>query len=263
MAGPNDEYVFWLPPTKDMPVGVGIPRADVQSPLAEDLSPGSSPMGVPDVTDDLVEERGQQLYAESMPDARAADAENEAARNQVLDEETEKQVRESGLINDGPPKVQYDYRSLVESGGNLKAGADGQGVDLPNQHWAPATYGIAGIDVATGERVTNRWSDDEGFIQGGIDAIRNSTSNTVKGPPVEDIEPLASIAYGIQQEGGSMEDYKQALGAYHNDESIQRAWNATQRVRQREALESWAVGPRAGAAPTRGGRPRAPREPLK
>ncbi len=250
MAGPNDEYVFWLPPTKERPIGVGIPRADVQSPLAEDLSPGSSPMGEPDATDAFVEERGQQLFAESMPDARIADEENEAARNLELDEETEKQVRESGLVNDGPPTEQYDYRGLVESGGNLKVGADGQGVDLPNQHWTPASYGIAGIDVATGERVTNRWSDDEGFIQGGIDAIRVSTSNTVKGPPVEDIEPLAHIAYGIQQEGGSMDDYKQALGAYHNDESIQRAWNATMRVRQRESLEAFAFdhGEEAAAA---------------
>ena len=262
MAGPNDEYVFWLPPTKERPIGVGIPRADVQSPLAEDLSRGSAPMGQTDLTDALLEERGQQLYAESMPDARAADQENEAARNLALDEETEKQVRESGLVNDGPPQEQYDYRSLVEGGGNLKVGADGQGVDLPNQHWTPSAYGIAGIDVATGERVTNRWSDDEGFIQGGIDAIRVSTSNTVKGPPVEDIEPLANIAYGIQQEGGSMDDYKQALGAYHNDESIQRAWNATMRVRQRESLEAFAYDHGEEAADAMPERPLPELEPI-
>lgn len=240
MAGPNDEYVFWLPATKERPIGVGIPRADTQSPLSEDLSRGSAPLGARDETDAFIEERTQQMGVEAMPDVIAADRENEAATEMALDEETDKQVTDSGLVNDGPDQAQYDYRGLVGQGGNLKAGADGQGVDLPNQHWKPNTYGIAGIDVATGDRVTNRWPDEDGFIQGGIDAIRASTSNTVKGPPVEDIEALSNIAYGIQQDGGTLEDYKGALGEYHNDENIQRAWNATMRVRKREVLEEFA-----------------------
>jgi hypothetical protein len=247
----HPDYVYYVPPSKDNPIGVGIPRADVQSPLAEDLSPGTV-VEPTDFTDAYIEERRGEMEIEAMPDVIAADRENEAARSQLLDEETQKQVRDSGVMNEGAASEQYDYRGLVENGGNLKSAGEGQGVDLPNAHWKPSTYGIAGFDVVTGERVTERWSDADGFIQGGIGAIRDSTSNTVKGPPVEDIEPLAHIAYGIQQEGGTMEDYKSALGSYHNDESIQRAWNATMRVRKREALEEFAYdhGEEASAALT-------------
>ena len=239
MAGPNDEYLFWLPPTKERPIGVGIPRADVQSPMAEDLSPGVSPDPSVDFTDQFIEERGEVMEIEAMPDVIEADRENKAAAIQAIAEETEAYTADTGITDSGPPHEQYDYTAMVGEGHTPKPSGEGD-VSLPNQYWKPNTYGIAGFDVATGERVTNQWSDEDGFIQRGIEGIRNSTSNTMKGPPVEDIEPLAHIAYGIQQDGGTVEDYKKALGSYHNDESIQRAWNATQRVRKREALEDFA-----------------------
>lgn len=243
MAGPNDAYSFWLPPTKERPVGVGIPRHELQSPVAPDLSGGGAVGGdgYDDLTDALAEERHAELEYQAMPAANLADQEMEDERNTMLDEQTRTMVTDSGLANVGPPPAQYDYRGLVEGGGNLQAGTEGQGVTLPNQHWNPMTYGIAGRDVVTGQRVTNKWHDSEGFIEGGVAGIKNSTSNTELGPPVEDIESLASIAYGLQQEGASVEEYKKQLGDYHNDDNIQRAWNATQRVRMREALEEFAV----------------------
>ncbi|MCH8307753.1 MAG: hypothetical protein IH930_06385 [Proteobacteria bacterium] len=69
MAGPNDEYLFWLPPTKERPIGVGIPRADVQSPMAEDLSRGVAPDPAVDFTDQFIEERGEVMSIEAMPPA--------------------------------------------------------------------------------------------------------------------------------------------------------------------------------------------------
>ncbi len=235
----HPDYLYYLPPDKEHPVGVGIPRADVQSPMAEDLSPGSSPTGQADFTDAFIEERGRVLLGESMPDARQADRENEAAGRQAIEAETESYVSNTGIADSGPPHEQYDYNAMIGEGHTPKQGTEGE-VSLPNQFYKPNTYGLAGFDVVTGERVTNTWPDDDGFIQSGIEGIRNSTSNTVKGPPVEDIEPLASIAYGIQQDGGSMEDYKRELGSYHNAENLQRAWNATVRVRKREVFEEFA-----------------------
>lgn len=239
MAGPNDEYLFWLPPTKERPIGVGIPRADVQSPMAEDLSRGVAPDPAVDFTDQFIEERGEVMSIEAMPDVIAADRENKAAAIQAIGEETETYLANTGIADSGPPYEQYDYNAMIGDGQTPKPGSEGD-VSLPNRYYQPNTYGIAGFDVVTGQRVTNQWSDDEGFIQSGIEGIRDSTSNTVKGPPVEDIEALANIAYGIQQEGGTMEHYKTALGSYHSDENIQRAWNATTRVRKREALEDFA-----------------------
>lgn len=239
----HPEYRIYSPPTKDNPVGVGLGRRDVPaSPLAEDLSSGGAVGGdgFDDITDAMAEERAAQLQYQAMPDANQADQEMEDERNAFLDEQTRTMVTNSGLVNTGPPPAQYNYRGLVEDGGNPQVTGEG-GVSLPNKHWNPMTYGIAGRDVATGERVTNRWHDDEGFIEAGVAGIRNSTSNTELGPPIEDIESLASIAYGLQQEGAGVEEYKKQLGDYHSDENIQRAWNATQRVRMREALEEFAV----------------------
>lgn len=235
----HPDYLYYMPPDADNPVGVGIPRADVQSKMAEDLSPGTEPDPQEDVTDVFIEDRGEEMHIEAMPDVIAADKEREAATEQAITEQTESYVTTTGVADSGPPHGQYDYNAMIGEGYAPKPGGEGD-VSLPNQFYKPGTYGIAGFDVVTGERITNRWPDDDGFIQSGIEGIRSSTSNTVKGPPVEDIEPLAHIAYGIQQDGGSIDDYKSALGSYHNDESIQRAWNATQRVRKREALEDFA-----------------------
>lgn len=235
----HPEYLYYLPPDSEHPVGVGIPRADAQSRMAEDLSPGTEPDPQEDVTDVFIEDRAESNLIEAMPDVVTADREREAAQEQAVAEQTESYVANTGIADSGPPHEQYDYTAMIGDGYAPKPGGEGD-VSLPNQYYQPSTYGIAGFDVVTGERITNRWPDDEGFIQTGIEGIRSSTSNTVKGPPVEDIEPLAHIAYGIQQDGGSMDDYKEALGAYHNDENIQRAWNATMRVRKREALEQFA-----------------------
>lgn len=239
----HPEYLIYSPPSRENPVGVGLGRRDVpSSPVAEDLSSGGveDGDGFDDVTDALIEERHQQLQYQAMPAANQADQEMEDERNAMLDEQTSQMVTQSGLVNTGPPPAQYDYRGLVEDGGNPQP-EGGQGVALPNKHWNPMTYGIAGRDVVTGERVTNRWHDDEGFIEAGVAGIRNSTSNPELGPPIEDIEALSHIAYGLQQEGAGIEEYKKQLGDYHSDDNIQRAWNATMRVRQREALEEFAV----------------------
>ncbi len=235
----HPDYLYYLPPDAEHGVGVGIPRADVQSHLAEDLSPGTEPDPQEDVTDVYVEDRGEEMEIERMPDVIAADQAKAAATEQAITEQTDSYVADTGVADSGPPHEQYDYNAMVGDGHTPKPSSEGD-VSLPNQYYQPGTYGIAGFDVVTGERITNRWPDNDGFIQSGIEGIRSSTSNTVKGPPVEDIEPLAHIAYGIQQDGGSIEDYKSALGSYHNDENIQRAWNATQRVRKREALEEFA-----------------------
>jgi hypothetical protein len=235
----HPDYLYYIPPDAENPVGVGIPRADVQTRMAEDLSPGTEPDPQEDVSDVYIEDRAEEMVIEAMPDVIAAEQENEAANEQAITEQTESYVSNTGVADSGPPHEQYDYNAMIGDGYTPKPSSEGD-VSLPNQFYKPGTYGIAGFDVVTGERITNRWPDDDGFIQSGIEGIRSSTSNTVKGPPVEDIEPLAHIAYGIQQDGGSMEDYKSALGSYHNDENIQRAWNATQRVRMRETLEDFA-----------------------
>lgn len=239
MAGPNDEYIYWLPGTKERPIGVGIPRSPVVTAEQVEMSPSvrGAPEGERDLTDVFIEERGSQLAEQMKPDAVAARRENEAAGQAQLAEQTQAYLEGSGVAGTGPKMEQYDYQALVRDGLPPTAQGEDQNVDLPNAHWAPNSYGIAGFDVTDGERVTNRWRDDDGFIRGGIRGIRNSTSGTVKGPPVEDIAELAQIAYGLQQEGGSMEDYNSALGSYHSDENKQRAWNATMRVRQREAIE--------------------------
>lgn len=235
----HPDYLYFLPPDKAHPIGIGIPRADVQTRMAEDLSPGTEPDPQEDVTDVYSEDRAEEMVIEAMPDVIAADKEREAATELAITEQTETYLANTGIADSGPPYEQYDYNAMIGDGQTPKPSSEGD-VSLPNRFYQPSTYGIAGFDVVTGERITNRWPDDEGFIQRGIEGIRNSTSNTVKGPPVEDIEPLAHIAYGIQQEGGSMDDYKSALGSYHSDENIQRAWNATQRVRMRESLEEFA-----------------------
>lgn len=253
------DVVIRIPGKPDLPEGTPWTHTDPDVPLAEDVRP--APPSLTDLTDDLIGERVEERDVEQMPDVMTADRENEAARSQAIDEETQTQVTDSGVMNSAGAPEQYDFRQLVESGGNLKSAGEEQGVDLPNEHWKPMTYGIAGIDVVTGERVTERWNDDDGFIAEGVAGIRESTSNTAKGPPVEDIESLANIAYGVQQEGASLEEYKKQLGSYHSDENIQRAWNATQRVRMRESLEEFGLDHGEAAAEALGNEPPLPELP--
>ncbi len=240
MPGPGDKYLYWHPPTKEMPIGVGIPKPDNTSPVASDLETlrpgGVDPTDDADLTSLLAEEQQQFNDSLQYPDIAEVDEQMEAAARQNIAEQTEQYIQNTGITGFGPGPEQYDYNAMIGDGHMPKPNGEGD-VDLPNAYWKPESYGIAGFDVVTGERFTNQYHDEEGFIRGGIDGIRNSTSNTHKGPPTEDILPLANIAYGIQLEGGSMEDYKRALGAYHSDENIQRAWNAVERVRMREALD--------------------------
>lgn len=238
MPGPKDQYIVWAPPTKEMPLGVGIPRSPIVQAEQVELSPSvrGAPEGIDDATDAFIEEHRRELERQAMPDAEAAMRENTAIGAQELNDKTEEYLANSGIAQSGPKREQYDYRQMVREGMPPKPDENG-GVSLPNGHWQPNTYSIAGFDVVNGNRITNRWRDDDGFIRGGIRGIRDSTSNTVTGPPVDDIADLAQIAYGMQLEGASLADYQSALGSYHSEENKQRAWNATQRVQMRAALE--------------------------
>ncbi len=145
-------------------------------------------------------------------------------------EATKKAMVATNLESSGPSSDDYDYEAAHREGQGFAKDDDG-GSTLKNRYARPRRYGIAGYDMANGDRVIDHGLGEAGdeWVRSGVDALRGSHTSTTRGTPISDTPSLARIAYAYASAGGTVEEYKAAVGPQHA-EKADVAWDAAEKT---------------------------------
>ena len=186
-----------------------------------------------DFSESFLQERQKSAFDESVGGQELNSRKQTVADDEALKtkEEAQNYYQNSSAASVGPSQDVYDYDGAYAEGMNF----DGDALTLPNKHIRPGVE-VAGYDIATGEKVRSKYKDADGLISNGVAQLKESVTNTEAGTPFEDIEHLGSIALGIQNEGGSYEDFRSELPESWNEDQAKIAWSGAETVNASQAL---------------------------
>ena len=211
--------------------------------MNEELTPeaqndlyASEPELIRDNTAGLVKQR-EAYQAENGPLAtmmRQDEAEEQRIATEQNNMESEQAYRNGPLLQAGPSQDTYDYPAAYKKGGSLAWGKD-DGVTLPNEAIKPYKSDVAGFDIATGQNITGRYKDNNGWIKKAMPKIAASNVNTSTGAPVDDSIPLAEIAYGLLDEDVDFDEFNEAVPNTWSEDQKRIAWKAAQSTKFRQS----------------------------
>ena len=127
-------------------------------------------------------------------------------------------------ISSAPDPEDFDYESEYLDGNGLTTNDDG-GINLRVKNFNPGALVVAGIDVPTGEQVFNKFANND-LVKEGTNQLKEYTIDSKNGAPFDHSEPLAKIAVGIMEEGGTFDDFVNEVPKYWGPDVLAAAWQA-------------------------------------